>query len=268
MTWKLFWGIFISGIFLTGSISCGPSPSSKKLKTTLHSEQDDPFVNHTRGVMLLHQKEYSSAAGYLKRAAEGEPDNAAYWNDFGLAMSFMGEFNAAKQAFQKALKLHPELTDAHNNLGMIYTEEGKLDKALEEYGKVIQDKTYPTPYFPYFNIGLLKLKQGQKEAAEMAFEQAIKLKPDFYRAYAELAALYADKGQYGDAYNAVKKAEKQYTDQPGLLLLEAQCQYHLKHYNDARRILTKLSLLYPDQKIREGMDKLKKELTRKMILGE
>ncbi|NOZ13472.1 MAG: tetratricopeptide repeat protein [Acidobacteria bacterium] len=268
MNWKLFWGMFIGGILLTGSFACGPSPSPKKLKTTLQSEQDDPFVNHTRGVMLLHQKEYSSAAGYLKRAAEEEPDNAAYWNDFGLAMSFMGEFDAAEQAFQKALKLHPELTDAHNNLGMVYTEEGKLDKALEEYGKVIQDKTYPTPYFPYFNIGLLKLKQGQKDAAEMAFEQAIKLKPDFYRAYAELAALYAAKGQYGDAYNAVKKAEKQYTDEPGLLLLEAQCQYHLKNYNDSRRILTKLSLLYPDQRIREGMDKLKKELTKKMILGE
>jgi Tfp pilus assembly protein PilF len=112
------------------------------------------------------------------------------------------------------------------------------------------------------------LKQGQKEAAQMAFEQAIRLKPDFYRAYAEVASLYADSGQYGDAYNAVKKAQKQFPDQPDLLLLEARCQYELKHYGEARRILTKLSLLYPNQKIREGMDRLKKELTKKMFLGD
>ncbi len=256
-----------TGVLLLGSMGCAPSPSSAKLKSTMESEQNDPFINHSKGVMMLHQKEYSSAAGYLKRAAEGEPDNAAYWNDFGLAMSFMGEFDVAKDAFKKALELHADLTDAHNNLGMIYTEQNKLDKALEEYGKVIQDKTYPTPYFPYFNIGLLKLKQGQKEAAQMAFEQAIRLKPDFYRAYAELASLYADKGQYGDAYNAVKKAQKQFPDHPNLLLLEARCQYELKHYNESQRILTKLSLLYPDQSIRKGMDKLKKELTKKMFLG-
>ncbi len=257
-----------SGSLMLAGLACAPAPSSAKVKSTVQAEQDDPFVNHSKGVMLLHQKEYSSAAGYLKRAAEGEPDNAAYWNDFGLAMSFMGEFKVAESSFEKALKLHPDLTDAHNNLGMIYTEQNKLDKALAEYGKVIQDKTYPTPYFPYFNIGLLKLKQGQKDAAQMAFEQAIRLKPDFYRAYAEVASLYADSGQYGDAYNAVKKAQKQFPDQPDLLLLEARCQYELKHYGEARRILTKLSLLYPNQKIREGMDKLKKELTKKMFLGD
>ncbi len=265
---KIVLGGFGCGLLLFGSLACAPTPSPAKLKKTIQAEQDDPFINHSKGVMLLHQKEYSSAATYLKQAAEGEPDNAAYWNDFGLAMSFMGEFDAAKAAFEKALKLHPDLTDAHNNLGMIYTEQGKLDKALEEYGKVIRDKTYPTPYFPYFNIGLLKLKQGDVAAAQMAFEQAIRLKPDFYRAYAELAFIYEKKGQFGDAYNAVKKAQKQFPDQPGLLLLEARCQFELKHYNESQRILTKLSLLYPDQRIREGMDKLKKELTKKMILGD
>ncbi len=268
MNRKIFMGTIAGSLILLGSLACGPAPSSARMKTTVQAEQDDPFVNHSKGVMLLHQKEYSSAAGYFKRATEGEPDNAAYWNDFGLAMSFMGEFDVAKESFEKALKLQGDLTDAHNNLGMIYTEQNELEKALEEYGKVIQDKTYPTPYFPYFNIGLLKMKQGQKEAAQMAFEQAIRLKPDFYRAYAELATLYAAKDEYGDAYNAVKKAQKQFPDHPVLLLLEARCQYHLKHYNESRRILTKLSLLYPNQRIRKGMDKLQKKLTRKMILGE
>jgi len=246
---------------LTG-IACGPSTPKNSVRTTLEAAEEDPFINYNKGVMLFKKQEYSLAAGYLEKAAMLEPSNGAYWNTYGLVLSQMGELDAAIDAFNKALSVQSGMTDIHNNLGMVYTEQQRYEDALVEYGLVLQDKTYPTPEFAYFNIGLLKLKQGKTDEAMMAFEQVVTLKPDFYRAYGELAVIYYQQGMYGDAYNAVKKAQKQLPSDPGLLLLEAKSQARLGKTKDAERVLTKLGLMYPSKEIREEMDKLKAELNK------
>lgn len=263
------YGLLALVLVLSTAVGCGPSATrNSTVKSTLQAAEEDPFINYNKGVMLFKKQEYSMAASYLSKSVQLEPSNGAYWNMYGLTLARMGELQASEDAFRKSLEVEPDLTDVHNNLGMVYTEMKDYEKALEEYGIVLQDKTYPTPEFPYFNIGLLKLKQGKTEEAMLAFEQVVSLKPDFYRAFGELAAIYYRMGMYGDAYNAVKKAQKQNSGDPTLLLLEARSQVKLGRLNDANRVLTKLSLLYPPKQIREAMDDLKIEIARKMREGE
>ena len=261
------WQIGVALFFMTG-IACGPSAPKSSVKSTLEAAEEDPFINYNKGVMLFKKQEFSLAAGYLAKAVQLEPENGAYWNTYGLVLSQMGEFEAAVTAFNEALVAQPNMTDIHNNLGMVYTEQGRYDEALEEYGIVLQDKTYPTPEFAYFNIGLLKLKMSNTEEAMMAFEQVVTLKPDFYRAYGDLAGIYFKKEMYGDAYNAVKKAQKQSPSDPALLLLEAKSQAYLGRLKDAERVLTKLGLMYPPKEIREEMDKLRREIKKRQQRGE
>lgn len=249
-------------LFIFTGLACGPSSKKNSVRSTLEAAEEDPFINYNKGVMLFKRKEYSVAAGYLAKAVQLEPTNGAYWNTYGLVLGQMGEFEAAIEAFHNALEAQPGMTDVHNNLGMVYTETGQFDKALEEYGLVLQDKTYPTPEFAYFNIGLLKQRRGKLEEAMMAFEQVVALQPDFYRAYGALADIYFKNRMYGDAYNAVKKAQKQKPGDPGLLLLEAKSQVRLGKLKDAERVLTKLGLMYPSKEIREEMDRLKAEISR------
>ncbi|MGE5339924.1 MAG: fused MFS/spermidine synthase [Candidatus Omnitrophota bacterium] len=65
-----------------------------------------------------------------------------------------------KDYFLKRVKQHPEESSAHYNLGFIYSKENNLPMAVEEYKK------------------------------------AISLKPDFAKAYADLANAYIDLGKY------------------------------------------------------------------------
>jgi len=240
------------------SVSC----AQKKPETTggIQSNPDfrDAYIDYQKGVLLLKKKEYSMAVNFLQSAIKKEPNNAQYWNALGLTLSAMGEYEDAIEALHKALELNPELTDIHNTLGAIYTELGDFEKALKEYREVLNDKTYPTPYFVYFNIGLLKERQKKYDEAIAAFEQAISLKEDFYRAYIPLAQLYYKKGRYADCLSAVKKAQKQFPNNEALLLLEAKANYMLGNYDEAKRILAKLSVLYPSEEIRNEMEKLKK----------
>ncbi len=239
-------------------IGCAHKTPETQLEQQQGPDFRDAYVNYQKGVLLLKKKEYSMAVNFLQTAIQKEPKNAQYWNALGLALSGMGEYEDAIDAFHKALQYNPELTDIHNTLGVIYTQMGKYDLALKEYREVLKDKTYPTPHFVYFNIGLLKEKQKKYDEAIAAFEQTISLKKDFYRVYAPLAQLYYKKGRYADCLNAIKKAEKQFPNNDSLLLLEAKANYMLNNFDEAKRILAKLSLLYPSDEVRGEMEKLKK----------
>ncbi len=248
-------------IALFGLLMLMTSCAQKKPETTSYQSNPnfrDAYVDYQKGVLLLKKKEFSMAVNFLQSAIQKEPKNAQYWNALGIALSAMGEYEDAIDALHRALELNPELTDIHNTLGAIYTEMGKYDLALKEYREVLNDKTYPTPHFVYFNIGLLKEKQKKYDEAIAAFEQAVSLKEDFYRVYIPLSQLYYKKGRYADCLNAVKKAQKQFPNSEALLLLEAKSNYMLNNIDEAKRILAKLSLLYPSENIRNEIEKLKK----------
>ncbi len=248
--------LFLSIVVIMVSCAQKKPETSASFQST--PDYREAYVDYQKGVLLLKKKEYSMAVNFLQSAIQKEPKNAQYWNALGLALSAMGEYQDAIDALNKALELNPQLTDIHNTLGAIYTELGKYDEALKEYREVLNDKTYPTPHFVYFNIGLLKEKQKKYDEAIAAFEQAISLKDDFYRVYIPLAQLYYKKGRYADCLNAVKKAEKQFPNNEALLLLEAKANYMLNNFDEAKRILAKLSLLYPSEEIRNEIEKLKK----------
>jgi len=250
-----------AALIVLGLMFLMTSCAQKKPETSSYQSNPDfrdAYVDYQKGVLLLKKKEFSMAVNFLQSAIHKEPNNAQYWNALGLALSAMGEYEDAIEALHKALELNPELTDIHNTLGAIYTEMGKYEMALKEYRKVLDDKTYPTPHFVYFNIGLLKQRQKKYDEAIAAFEQAVSLKEDFYRVYVPLSQLYYKKGRYADCLSAVKKAEKQFPNNEALLLLEAKSNYMLNNFDEAKRILAKLSLLYPSENVRSEIEKLKK----------
>jgi superkiller protein 3 len=243
-------------------VACAPSP--KKIATNaIESNQQDPFISYQKGIMMLKKGEYTMAINFFQQAIDGDPKNANYWNMLGLALGPIGELEEAVNAFKKSLELAPEITDVHNNLGTVYIELGEYDKAMKEFGTVLKDKTYPTPYFAYFNIGLLKKKLDKTDEAIYAFEQAIKLKPDFIRVYLELAPLYYKKKMYQECLSVINKTKKTYSNEPLMLILEAECLYELGNLKEAKRALTKLSILFPPEDIAKQADELKKKITRK-----
>ena len=52
-------------------------------------------------------------------------------------MEKTGEFDVALENYKKALSINPNLTEAYNNLGLIYKKQGKINKAKEIFKKVI-----------------------------------------------------------------------------------------------------------------------------------
>ena len=67
-----------------------------------------------------------------------DPANPRHRNDLGWAyFNLRNDTELAKRNFQDAISLKPDFPDAHYNLARVYKEEGKKDKALQEYEQTL-----------------------------------------------------------------------------------------------------------------------------------
>src|SRR5690242_9168432 len=73
---------------------------------------------HMLGVLALDTRHPQLALEHIERAIALRPTAAAYHASRGHALSDLGQLDAAIAAYQQALRLKPNLIDAHNGLGL------------------------------------------------------------------------------------------------------------------------------------------------------
>ena len=89
---------------------------------------------------------------------------------------------------------------------MSFAQKGDYQQALLK-GNLLMRQFPLDPILPNL-VGTLYQTSGKGEAAIISFKQAIKLKPDFYQAYYNMAISLKDSDKHQDAIDANKKAIK------------------------------------------------------------
>ena len=84
------------------------------------------------GVRLLEQGKNAEAVEKLKNAASLLNTNARAWNYLGLAYHQTGQGAEAEKAYQRALALNHDLTEAHYDLGCLWVEQNRVEAATTE----------------------------------------------------------------------------------------------------------------------------------------
>ncbi|MDX1918598.1 MAG: tetratricopeptide repeat protein [Candidatus Caenarcaniphilales bacterium] len=120
------------------------------------------------------------------------------------AESSKQELNAKATELRLFLGRHPEVPEAHINLGNTYLEEGHDGKPIRHYMAAI--KQNPNYAEAYYNLGNVYFKQGEKEQAINAYKKAIEIKPGLAMAYNGLGNAYVDNKQYAAAILSYEKA--------------------------------------------------------------
>jgi type IV pilus assembly protein PilF len=116
----------------------------------------------------------------------------------------------AADAFRRALELDPYLTDAHNFLGVVYTEMGRPEEAEEQFRVALDDPAYPTPENIYLNLALAYAAQGRDDEAIGQLRTAVEINPRFYKAHFELASLLDRVGKIDEAAREYEVARPDY----------------------------------------------------------
>ena len=149
-------------------------------------------AHYHRGI--IHQKRGAfneAAADYTTALWLNElPDNMrarAHYNR-GTALDNLGQQERAKQDFDIAISLMPDMAAAYNNRANVLRRMGALEAAVADYDKSIELGN-PLPHLPHYGRATAKEALGDIEGARADLTKALSLAPDYAPAEAALAAL-------------------------------------------------------------------------------
>ncbi|HON37088.1 MAG TPA: tetratricopeptide repeat protein, partial [Methanothrix sp.] len=60
------------------------------------------------------------------------------WYNKGIDLDSQGKYDEAIQAYDKAIEIDPQYTEAWSNKGVTLAEQGKYDEAIQAYDKAIE----------------------------------------------------------------------------------------------------------------------------------
>ena len=100
-----------------------------------------------------------------------------------------GHAQQALERVNRALAANPREAQARFLKGLIFTEQGKQQEAIDIFAKLTQD--YPNLPEPYNNLAVIYAGQGQYDKARAALEQSIRTHPSYATAYENLGDVYA-----------------------------------------------------------------------------
>ena len=106
-----------------------------------------------------------------------EPNSAEAHNDLGNLLVQQGKMDEAIASYQTAIALEPDLAIAHNNLGNLLVQQGKMDEAISSYQTALRLR--PGYDLAKFGITMAQLPVIYHSEAE------IKLKRQNYQHYLE-----------------------------------------------------------------------------------
>lgn len=132
-------------------------------------------------------------AGEDGPAGAGEPRSALAWFERGCELDAdPATFDAAVEAYRRAVALEPDFADAHCNLGTLFYNRGDRDRARRHYEDALA--AHAGHLEAHFNLANLLEEEGRREAALRHYKATLATDPLFPDAHLNLALLYEKLG--------------------------------------------------------------------------
>ena len=153
---------------------------------------------------LTEQGRLDEAIAAFRQAIRLKPDLAEAHSGLGDALAAQGKLDEAISACRQAIRAKPDLAAAHSSLGNTLAAQGKLDEAIPAYRQAIRIK--PEFAEANSNLGNALAQQGKLEEALAAYRRAIRIKPDYAEALVNLANVLREQGNLDEAIAAYRQA--------------------------------------------------------------
>ncbi len=201
------------------------------------------------------------AAKSYREAIRLKPDYTDAHNNLGNVMQALGRLDEAMAEYRMAIAADPNCAGAHNNLGIVLAARGRLDEAKEEYRKALEIQ--PDFFLAYRNLGNVLFAQGRLDEAMRQYRKVLEIKPDYVEVLNNLAWLLAThpKASQRDGVKAIALAERANRlcggQQPGALDTLAAAYAEAGRFSDALATARKALELAKRQDSRPMADSLR-----------
>jgi len=211
----------------------------------------EAYESFSRGMINLRTSSRDSldrAIYYFEKAAEQDPNYAGAWAALSVAYDLKGSFlsipelsHKAVEFAEKAIKINPRLSHAHQFLGGAYSTLGRYDEAIVAMNEAV--RLEPNNAGAHSSLGRAYwLGKGMIEEAIVELEHAVAINPEAGYSFLQLVFLHTLLGNYSRAEAAAKPAielqEKFISGKEGLQVVGAHtrlgyCYYRQGRYDEA-----------------------------------
>ena len=211
----------------------------------------EAYESFSRGMINLRTGSRDSldrAIHYFEKAADTDPNYASAWAALAAAYDLKGGFlsipelsHKAVEFAEKAVRLNPRLSHAHQFLGGAYSTLGRYDEAIASMNEAV--RLEPNNAGAHGSLARAYwLGKGMVEEAITELEHAVSINPQAGYSYLQLVFLHTLIGNYTRAEAAAKHAielqEKYISGKEGLQVVGAHtrlgyCYYRQGRYDEA-----------------------------------
>jgi Flp pilus assembly protein TadD len=170
----------------------------------LSLDSDNVDALHLMGVLAFQSDALDEAIRLMKRAARKNPREPAIFVNLGAAYRKAERNAEARDAYDAAIKLKPDLWEAYFNLGKVFTDLEEFDNAIETYRKCLAIS--PNNAEAYVSLGNAYKYKGEGDNALLAYERALRLDGKLTQAYGNSAAVFLDRGWHSAALAIMDRA--------------------------------------------------------------
>ena len=132
------------------------------------------------------------------------PDCWLAHNNLGLMLKNQGRIEEAMEHYHQAIQINPNNFEALNNLGAVLADKGQFDEAIENYYKAIQ--IIPNFYEALDNLGVALAAKGRFDEAIENFRQAIQVNSNRPETFFHLGMTLSQSGRPRDAVAQYREA--------------------------------------------------------------
>jgi serine/threonine protein kinase/Tfp pilus assembly protein PilF len=174
----------------------------------------DAMFHGQHAFLYLNRRKFDEAIREIKKALELDPLMPLYYAWSVCLHWSVGRLDEALQEFARALEIDPNLGLAYFHGAMAHTLKGNLDEALETHEKGKRLVVFPG--WAEANIGLIHLRKGDREKAELILREMIENREKIKNLSATCIAWLA--GELGKLDLAFEYLDKAYEERDSLMV--------------------------------------------------
>jgi protein O-mannosyl-transferase len=183
-TWVMDHFLYVPIIGLIGIVVAGIERVDVRLAASVH-----PFSTGTLTVIIgllaleshWYTAAFTSAETFWNYVIDRNPGSAAAYENLGEVLLKAGDLEQAKERFDTAIRLKPEISEPYCNLAYVYMQQGQFSEAAEALRQAL--KRDPNDPVLHNNMGILLTQAGHIPEALGQFEQALRGHPFYAEAH-------------------------------------------------------------------------------------
>ena len=185
---------FLAAVSMAVALSLTPAGQGRSDEPSAIPDKMRAYALWQQGYLLHLNGRYQAAVDSFRESIEILPTAEGH-TFLGWSLSMLGHLEEALAECKKAIALDPDYGNPYNDIGVYLIELGRPDEAVPWLEKAISAKRYCCYQFAHFNLGHVRLKQGNFHAAKRSFEEALQHDPDYLPARMALEYLEAEVGK-------------------------------------------------------------------------